>query len=156
GGSELRIAQERVRDAEREVEPDDAGRSGRDLVDELLRGPAGRVVREEPGVHPGRVDAVGVPARRVRGDGDDLPPLVARPLRRTEVDADDHLDLGCAAKETNGTMTLQFSPLPPPWSRAIRAAAPAWNCAPAINSADGACDHADARTSRAQLSRHEG
>jgi hypothetical protein len=58
----------------------------------------------------------------VRGDGDDLPPLVARPLRRTEVDADDHLDLGCAAKETNGTITLQFSPLPPPWSRTIRAA----------------------------------
>lgn len=82
-----------------------------------------RIHREEPCVHPGRVDAVGVPSRRVRGDGDDLPPLVARQLRRTEVDADDHLDLERAAKETNGAMTLQFSPLPPPWSRAIRAAA---------------------------------
>lgn len=105
----------------REVEPDDAGRSGRELVDELFRGPARRVVREEPCVHPGRVDAAGVPARRVRGDGDDLPPLVARPLRRTEVDADDHVDLGCRAKQgTSGTMTIQFSLLPPTWSRAIR------------------------------------
>jgi hypothetical protein len=42
----------------------------------------------------------------VRGDGDDLPPLVARPLRRTEVDANDHVDLERAAKGTNGIMTL--------------------------------------------------
>lgn len=92
-GGELWVAQERVRNAEREAEPDDASGSGDQLFEELSCGPAGRLTREEPSVHAGRVDAVGVPARRVRGDGDDLPPLVARPLRRTEVDADDHVNL---------------------------------------------------------------
>jgi hypothetical protein len=47
---------------------------------------------------PRRVDAVRVPARRVRGEGDELPPLVARALRRTEVDAHDHVDLECTPK----------------------------------------------------------
>jgi hypothetical protein len=46
----------------------------------------------------------------VRGDRDDLPPLVARPLPRTEVDADDHVDLELAAQGTNGIMKLQLSP----------------------------------------------
>jgi hypothetical protein len=49
----------------------------------------------------------------VRGDCYDLPPLVARPLRRTEVDADDHLDLDGAVNETRWIMSIQFSSLPP-------------------------------------------
>jgi hypothetical protein len=108
---------------------------------------------------PCRVDAVGVPARRVRGHGDDLPPLVERPLRRTEVDADHPVDLERAAKQgTSVPMTLQFSLLPPTWSRAIRSATvvgPArrarWDTDPPINRPADACDHADARTSRERL-----
>lgn len=34
-------------------------------------------------------------SRQVRGDGDDLPPLVPRSLRRTEVDADGHVEGSC-------------------------------------------------------------
>jgi hypothetical protein len=40
------------------------------------------------------------------GDRDPSAPLGAGRCGATEVDADDRLDLGCAAKETNGTMTL--------------------------------------------------
>jgi hypothetical protein len=97
----------------------------------------------------------------VRGDGDDPPPLCARPLRRTEVDADDYVDLERAAKGTNGIMELQLSPLPPTWFRAIRSARKGGprgqrGSAPAINRLIAAHDHADARSSRDQLSTRKG
>lgn len=114
------LSQQRVGNAEWEVERDDASRASEQLVEQLLRAPARRVVREEPRVHAGRVDAVRAPGRRVRGDRDDLPPLVARALRCAEVDADDHNDLARATKQgPSVNMTLRFSPLPLTWSRAI-------------------------------------
>lgn len=118
---ELLVPQERVGNAEREVEPDDARMAIQQLVEQLLRAPARRIVREEPRVHAGHVDAVGAPGGRVRGDGDDLPSLVARPLRRAEIDADDHVGLARTMRRwTCVNMTLRFSPLLASRSRPLR------------------------------------
>ena len=70
-------SKERVRDAEREVEGGDANEASEQLVEQLLRGPARRVIGEQTRVNPDGVDAVSAPIGRVRGKCDDLPALVA-------------------------------------------------------------------------------
>jgi len=83
-----------------------------------------------------------MPARGLRSDGDDFPPLVARPPWRTEVDANDHGDLGDVAKqETSVTMTFQFSPAAARKVQRVPAA-------PTVNSPAATQNHADARSVR--------
>lgn len=99
---ELLVAQERVGDAEREIERGDAHGAREQLVEQLPRAPAGRIVREQAGVHARRVDAVAAPVGRVRGDRDDLSSLVARAPRSAEVHADD--------RAGGGRHSIRFSP----------------------------------------------
>jgi len=74
---ELLVTKERVRDAEEEVEGNDADDAREQLVELLFRAPARRAFREQTLVDADRVDSVPPVGDRIGGDRNDLPALVA-------------------------------------------------------------------------------